>query len=220
MLKKFLLAGAGLFVVAILVIAFFLWRHSLAGGDPAFYESEILAFEQSDRIIMPEPGAIVLTGSSSIRLWETLAADMAPLRVIQRGFGGAHMEHVVYNVLRIVTAYSPRAVAFLARTGALGNSTFSMDCTSTSPAMPVGPRRSAQGCSRPTRSKVFVSRRLGAAQQIDRLRGLVEGDPDLAALDLSPDITLAGSKILFLRPVVGAVAGHKLLDQAVESRRG
>lgn len=110
MLKKFLLAGAGLFVVAILLIAFFLWRHSLAGGDPAFYESEILAFEQSDTIAMPEPGAIVFTGSSSIRLWATLAADMAPLRVVQRGFGGAHMEHVVYNVPRVVTKYSPRAV--------------------------------------------------------------------------------------------------------------
>ena len=110
MLKKFLLAGAGLLGVAILVIAFLLWRHSLASGNPAFYESEILAFEQLDAITMPEPGGIVFTGSSSIRLWETLAADMAPLRVIQRGFGGAHMEHVVYNVPRIVTAYSPRAV--------------------------------------------------------------------------------------------------------------
>ena len=31
------------------------------------------------------------TGSSSIRLWDTLESDMAPLRVLNRGFGGAHM---------------------------------------------------------------------------------------------------------------------------------
>lgn len=88
----------------------FLWWQSQAGGNPDFFESEIAAFEAADAQQMPAPGGIVFVGSSSIRLWNTLSEDMAPLPVIQRGFGGAHMEHVVHNARRIVTPYAPRAV--------------------------------------------------------------------------------------------------------------
>jgi lysophospholipase L1-like esterase len=35
---------------------------------------------------------------------------MAPLPVVRRGFGGAHVSHVVHNARRIVTPYAPRAV--------------------------------------------------------------------------------------------------------------
>lgn len=87
-----------------------LWRQSQAGGDPDFFESAIAAFEAADAEAMPAPGGIVFVGSSSIRLWTTLAEDMAPLPVVRRGFGGAHMEHVVHNARRIVTPYAPRAI--------------------------------------------------------------------------------------------------------------
>ena len=52
----------------------------------------------------------MFVGSSSIRLWDTLHADMAPLRVVQRGFGGAQMEHVLHNAPRVVVPYAPKAV--------------------------------------------------------------------------------------------------------------
>jgi len=89
--------------------AFLIWQGS-AGGDPAFFETEIAAFEAEDRRSPPAPGGILFVGSSSIRLWDTLAEDFAPLPTIRRGFGGAHMEHVVHNARRIVTPYAPRAV--------------------------------------------------------------------------------------------------------------
>ncbi len=106
--------GLGVFVLLVIgsVIGYAYLQHlGTAGGDPNFFESDILDFEAADRASPPEPGAIVFVGSSSIRLWTSLAEDFAPLPVLNRGFGGAHFEHVVHNAWRIVTPYAPRAVA-------------------------------------------------------------------------------------------------------------
>ena len=81
-----------------------------AARDPAFFEREIRAFEASDRRSPPKPGGIVFAGSSSIRFWPNLREGMAPLPVIQRGFGGAHIEHLIHNSPRIIARYAPRAV--------------------------------------------------------------------------------------------------------------
>ncbi|MCH2173443.1 GDSL-type esterase/lipase family protein [Myxococcota bacterium] len=108
--KRIAFALAALLLLAILGVGSFLVWQSQAGGDPDFFEREIAAFEATDSREMPPPNGIVFTGSSSIRLWDTLADDMAPLPVLNRGFGGAHMEHVVHNAHRIVTPYEPLAV--------------------------------------------------------------------------------------------------------------
>jgi hypothetical protein len=52
------------------------------------WESEIAAFERADRTAPPPKGAILFIGSSSIRLWKTLASDFPDKQVINRGFGG------------------------------------------------------------------------------------------------------------------------------------
>lgn len=109
-LKRIVLSIAGLLGLLVISAGAFLWWQTRAGGDPAFFEREIAAFESADLRQMPPRGGIVFVGSSSIRFWSTLADDMAPLAVVQRGFGGAHMEHVVHNARRIVTPYAPRAV--------------------------------------------------------------------------------------------------------------
>src|SRR5262245_66348764 len=62
--------------------------------DPARFESEIHAFEAADATDPPPQNGIVFTGSSSIRLWTTLAEDFAPLPVINRGFGGSMLPEV------------------------------------------------------------------------------------------------------------------------------
>ena len=55
---------------------------------------------------------VLFFGSSSIRLWRTLAEDMAPLRVVNRGYGGAMMRDVHYNYPTVLADYSPRAFVF------------------------------------------------------------------------------------------------------------
>jgi lysophospholipase L1-like esterase len=79
-----------------------------------FWESAIVDFEEQDRSSPPEPGAIVFTGSSSIRMWKSLQDDMAPLPVLNRGFGGSQISHVNHFASRIVLPYRPSAVVLYA----------------------------------------------------------------------------------------------------------
>ena len=77
--------------------------------DPTRFEEAVLAFEAEDGSMTPE-GAIAITGSSSIRRWDTMKTDLAPLTVIPRGFGGSAMADVLHYVDRLVIPYKPRAV--------------------------------------------------------------------------------------------------------------
>lgn len=85
-----------------------------AMGKPAMFERQIAAFEKADRLNPPRPGAIVFTGSSSIRFWDTLGKDMQPLNVLNRGFGGSQISQVNQYASRIVLPYQPRAVVLYA----------------------------------------------------------------------------------------------------------
>src|SRR5690242_17324343 len=83
-----------------------------SGDDLAQWEPEIAAFEASDRIHRPAPGGILFTGSSSIRLWTSLANDFPGLPVLNRGFGGSQIHHVTAFVPRIVVPYQPKLIIF------------------------------------------------------------------------------------------------------------
>jgi len=78
------------------------------------FEKEILAFEASDKTNPPPKHAILFTGSSSIRLWKTLAKDFPEYRVINRGFGGSHISDCIYFADRIVLPYEPDVIVFYA----------------------------------------------------------------------------------------------------------
>jgi lysophospholipase L1-like esterase len=78
--------------------------------DPLRFTDEIRAFEAADRLSMPPAGGVVLTGSSSIRRWQSIKEDLAPLTVVPRGFGGSTMADLLYYLDRIVLPYKPRAV--------------------------------------------------------------------------------------------------------------
>jgi len=78
------------------------------------FESEIRAFEDSDRIDPPKPGGVVFVGSSSIRLWPDLQADFPGVNVIQRGFGGSQIDQVVTYAPRIVLPYKPKLIVLYA----------------------------------------------------------------------------------------------------------
>lgn len=80
-------------------------------GDPARFEKTISAFEAADKLAPPPKGAILCTGSSSMRGWHhRIADDLAPLTVIARGFGGSNYYDVLHYADRVVLAYQPRAV--------------------------------------------------------------------------------------------------------------
>ena len=86
---------------------------SPAAAQQRFAE-DIARFEARDREAPPEAGSVLFVGSSSIRLWSTLDRDLAPLPVINRGFGGATLTDVIRYADRIVLPYRPAAVVLYA----------------------------------------------------------------------------------------------------------
>ncbi len=78
------------------------------------WESEIAAFEVADKTNPPPVDAILFIGSSSIRLWKTLARDFPGHKVINRGFGGSFISDSVCFAERIVFPYRPRLIVMYA----------------------------------------------------------------------------------------------------------
>ncbi len=74
------------------------------------WEKDIRAFEEADRTNPPPRDAILFIGSSSIRLWKTLAGDFPGHRVINRGFGGSQIADATQFADRIVIPCRPRMI--------------------------------------------------------------------------------------------------------------
>ena len=80
------------------------------------YAPEIAKFDSVNKVEDYPTDAILFTGSSSIRLWNTIEEDMAPYKVIRRGFGGAKIEDLAFYLHRIVYPHNFKALVFFAGT--------------------------------------------------------------------------------------------------------
>lgn len=98
------------------VAASILFGCGATGGSAQPFISDITRWTDQDAIDAPAPGSVLFIGSSSIRRWEQLCLDFADYRVIQRGFGGAQYENVVFYVDDIVLPYQPEAIVVWAGT--------------------------------------------------------------------------------------------------------
>ena len=79
--------------------------------DVSRFEDQIRAFERADEKNPPPKGAVLFTGSSSVKLWhKELQKDFEGLKVLGRGFGGSTMPELLHFMDRIVIKYEPRAV--------------------------------------------------------------------------------------------------------------
>jgi lysophospholipase L1-like esterase len=110
LLRKIL---ASLFLLSVCLAVGGERKYSFASTVPAQaqdWEPSIRQFEEQDKVNPPKLGSIVFTGSSSIAGWKTLAEEMKPLDVINRGFGGSQYSDLNRYAKRIVIAYRPRAV--------------------------------------------------------------------------------------------------------------
>ncbi|MEM9822939.1 MAG: GDSL-type esterase/lipase family protein [Bacteroidota bacterium] len=74
------------------------------------FKKEIDRFLESDQQAPREKGQVLFIGSSSIRMWDSLAVDMAPLEVINRGFGGSTLPEVIHYADQILFPYAPSTI--------------------------------------------------------------------------------------------------------------
>jgi len=83
---------------------------ALSGTGADKWEKEIAAFEAKDKETPPPADGVVFAGSSTLRLWKTLAAEFPEVPVINRGFGGSRMPDLTRYADRIIIPYKPRLV--------------------------------------------------------------------------------------------------------------
>lgn len=78
------------------------------------WAADIAAFEAQDDDHPPVAGGVVFIGSSSIRMWTTLAQDFPGVALVNRGFGGSEIRDATRYVDRIVAPHAPRLVVLYA----------------------------------------------------------------------------------------------------------
>ena len=89
--------------------------------DTTLFEDEIIALEQKIDSNTYSDNLIAFYGSSSIRLWSSLQQDMAPLNVINLGFGGSSYPYCVNYFDRVFAKLKPSQLVVYAGDNDLGN---------------------------------------------------------------------------------------------------
>ena len=127
MLKKLAWFFGGL--VALLAMlggaGYYFIHQYITDEDPARWANDIAKIEARYEGAPPQ-NVTVFVGSSSIRFWDSLSTDMAPVPVVNHGFGGSKIADTAYYADRLITPFSPSAVVIFAGTndinGVKGNS--------------------------------------------------------------------------------------------------
>ncbi|MFT5432340.1 MAG: lysophospholipase L1-like esterase [Myxococcota bacterium] len=106
MLGVYLIGSLAIILGLVTLVFVWLAHH----GDPRLWSWVIWRHERRARRNPPARGSIVLAGSSSIWFWKTMARDLAPLPVVNHGFGGSHVHQLTHFVDRLITPFSPSVV--------------------------------------------------------------------------------------------------------------
>ncbi|NBR46277.1 MAG: hypothetical protein EBT68_04070 [Verrucomicrobia bacterium] len=80
-----------------------------AVAGPEKFAGEVDALTNKPK---PAPGHVLLVGSSTIRMWRSAAADLAPLPVENRGFGGSRTEDQLFYFDRLLDGLEPGLVVW------------------------------------------------------------------------------------------------------------
>jgi lysophospholipase L1-like esterase len=96
---------------SLLMVALVGQEARVSDPDPSRFHEEIDTFVQWDRKNSWPDNAILFVGSSSIRLWKTREA-FPEKKIINRGFGGAHISDVLHYYEKVVQPYKPGVIVF------------------------------------------------------------------------------------------------------------
>ena len=99
---------------------FFLFALLLCSCNPVsryINDESVLRWEEDIRVFdslnVVEPSGretLLVTGSSSVRIWDSIHSDLAPYQVMQRGYGGATMSDFNYYAERIIKPHAFKAI--------------------------------------------------------------------------------------------------------------
>lgn len=104
------LFGRSIVVLALSVLALTGYAQTASPAPAAPWATELREFAEQDSIQKPPIAAVLFYGSSSIRMWKTLATDFPDQPVLNRGFGGSRFPDALALFDRLVVRYRPRQV--------------------------------------------------------------------------------------------------------------
>lgn len=81
---------------------------------PERWADEIIKLTANDSTQPPPQNAVLFVGSSSIRMWDSLARDFPGIAVINRGFGGSEIPDSIFYADQIILPYRPRSIVLYA----------------------------------------------------------------------------------------------------------
>ncbi|GAA4397277.1 SGNH/GDSL hydrolase family protein [Nibrella viscosa] len=86
-----------------------------------WYEDEIRLLEKKTQLQPPPARQVVFYGSSTIRLWTTLADDFPPYKPLNLGFGGSTLAACAWFFERVVVPANPSSLILYAGDNDLGD---------------------------------------------------------------------------------------------------
>ena len=99
---------------ALVLLFFFTFFHS--NGQSSIpdeilqWEADISVFDSLNLVEHSDAGTLLVTGSSSVLIWDSIHKDMAPYQVMQRGYGGAKLTDFNYYAHRIIKPQQFKAI--------------------------------------------------------------------------------------------------------------
>ena len=78
----------------------------------ARFQNEIDNFIQQDKENNFPKNGIMMTGSSSIRMWKSMKEDFPKIPVLNRGFGGATIPEVLHFAGKYIFQHEPQIIVF------------------------------------------------------------------------------------------------------------
>jgi lysophospholipase L1-like esterase len=93
----------------ILIIFFLAAFSSLKAQEAPFYK-DIQNFKKQDSVKLPPKDAILFIGSSTFTKWKDVQDYFPEHVIINRGFGGSSVTHLILYIKDIVYPYAPRQV--------------------------------------------------------------------------------------------------------------
>lgn len=78
--------------------------------NPEQWKGEMQDFSRQDSLQKPPVAPLLFYGSSSVRMWKTLAIDFKGRPVLNRAFGGSRFPDAIHFFDELVVRYRPRQV--------------------------------------------------------------------------------------------------------------
>lgn len=165
---------------------------TLGAVSTADWSADMAAFATQDSAAPSPKDCVLFLGSSSIRLWHTLAGDFPGVPVVNRGFGGSQIADTLVHFDRLVAPHDPRLIVYYAGTNDIAAGKSPEDA-----AEDFARFRSRVHAAKPSARILFLSaqyapsrwalRGLMAAYN-ERVRSLCAEDPRLLFLDTNPSM--------------------------------